>query len=163
MQILISQILCVGKIGSRSASACEINNASNEYHRDLVFDPPARMVGRFENFLRDAARDHAPCCGKGQRIVAPAIFKTFSKNHGIGTRTHAGEEWSQRGSNPRGTAENPCYHRVVYCKYSIFTVELDNSGGSGTSSQQKYTIFTVRTLLDFETHGSRIDPRFQHF
>ena len=79
-----------------------INNASNEYHRDLVFDPPARMVGRFENFLRDAARDHAPCCGKGQRIVVAAIFKTFSKNHGIGTRTHAGEEWSHRGSNPRG-------------------------------------------------------------
>ena len=57
--------------------------------------------------------ESAPCCGKGQRIVVPAIFKTFSKNHGIGTRTHAGEEWSQRGSNPRGTAENPCYTGVV--------------------------------------------------
>ena len=89
------------------------NNASNEYHRDLVFDPPARMVGRFENFLRDAARDHAPCCGKGQRIVAPAIFKTFSKNHGIGTRTHAGEEWSQRGSNPPGSHEPLLYSCVI--------------------------------------------------
>ena len=64
------------------------------------------MVGRFENFLRDAARDHAPCCGKGQRIVVAAIFKTFFKNARIGTRTHAGEELSQRGSNPRA-AESP--------------------------------------------------------
>ena len=45
------------------------------------------MVGRFENFLRDAARDHAPCCGKGQRIVVAAIFKTFSKNARIGDRS----------------------------------------------------------------------------
>ena len=70
-----------------SSCTVNINNASNEYHRDLVFDAPARMVGRFENFLRDAARDHAPCCGKGQRIVAPAIFKTFSKNARIGDRS----------------------------------------------------------------------------
>ena len=83
------------------------NNASNEYHRELVFDAPARMVGRFENFLRDDARHHAPCCGKGQRIVPPAIFKTFFKNARIGTRTHAREEWSQRGSNPRGGRETP--------------------------------------------------------
>ena len=82
-----------------------INNASNEYHRELVFDAPARMVGRFENFLRDVARSHAPCCGKVQRIVLSAIFKTFFKNARIGTRTHAGEEWSQRGSNPRGERE----------------------------------------------------------
>ena len=81
------------------------NNASNEYHLDVVFDAPARMVGRFENFLRDDARHHAPFCGKGQRIVVPAIFKTFFKNARIGTRTHAGEEWSHRGSNPRATAE----------------------------------------------------------
>ena len=54
------------------------NNASNEYHRDLVFDAPARMVGRFENFLRDAARDHAPCCGRGQRIVVPAITSIYN-------------------------------------------------------------------------------------
>ena len=26
-----------------------------------------------------------------------------------------------------------------------------------------YSIFTVRTFPDFETHGSRIDPRFEHF
>ena len=82
-----------------------VNNASNEYHRELVFDAPARMVGRFENFLRDAPRQHALCCGKGQRIVATAIFKTFFKNDRIGTRTHAGEEGSQRGSNPRGSHE----------------------------------------------------------
>ena len=110
IHIFFGLFLSTGLFTPVDGSCGEFNNASNEYHRDLVFDPPARMVGRFENFLRDAARDHAPCCGKGQRIVAPAIFKTFSKNHGIGTRTHAGEEWSQRGSNPRGTAENPCYH-----------------------------------------------------
>ena len=46
---------------------------------NLVFDAPARMVVRFENFLRDGARHHAPCCGKGQQIVAPAIFKAFLK------------------------------------------------------------------------------------
>ena len=82
-----------------------VNNASNEYHRELVFDAPARMVGRFENFLRDVARSHAPCCGKVQCIVLSAIFKTFFKNARIGTRTHAGEEGSQRGSNPRGSHE----------------------------------------------------------
>ena len=84
-----------------------VNNASNEYHRELVFDAPARMVGRFENFLRDDVRHHALCCGKGQRIVVSAIFKTFFKNARIGTRTHAGEEGSQRGSNPRGELRTP--------------------------------------------------------
>ena len=54
---------------------------------NLVFDAPARMVVRFENFLRDGARHHAPCCGKGQQIVVPAIFKAFSKNAGIGDRS----------------------------------------------------------------------------
>ena len=87
----------------------QFNNASNEYHLDVVFDAPARMVGRFEIFLRDDVRRHAPCCGKGQRIVLSAIFKTFFKNARIGTRTHAREEWSQRGSNPRGIAE-PLLH-----------------------------------------------------
>ena len=65
------------------------------------------MVGRFENFLRDDVRHHALCCGKGQRIVVSAIFKTFFKNDRIGTRTHAGEEGSQRGSNPRGELRTP--------------------------------------------------------
>ena len=54
---------------------------------NLVFDPPARMVVRSENFLRDGARHHAPCCGKGQQIVVPAIFKAKSKNAGIGDRS----------------------------------------------------------------------------
>ena len=45
------------------------------------------MVVRFENFHRDGARHHAPCCGKGQQIVAPAIFKAFSKNARIGDRS----------------------------------------------------------------------------
>ena len=54
---------------------------------NLVFDAPARMVVRSENFLRDGARHHAPCCGKGQQIVAPAIFKAFSKNARIGDRS----------------------------------------------------------------------------
>ena len=35
---------------------------------------------------------------------------------------------------------------LLYCKYSIFTVQLDNSGGSGTSSQYKYTIIIVYLL-----------------
>ena len=52
-----------------------------------VFDAPARMVLRFESFLRDGARHHAPCCGKGQQIVVSAIFKAFSKNAGIGDRS----------------------------------------------------------------------------
>ena len=54
---------------------------------ETVFDAPARMVVRLENFLRDGARHHAPCCGKGQQIVVSAIFKAFSKNARIGDRS----------------------------------------------------------------------------
>ena len=71
---------------------------------NLVFDAPACIQRRFENFLRGGAVHDAVYCVKGQKKLSPAIFKTFSKNPGIGTRTHAGEEWSQRGSNPRGEA-----------------------------------------------------------
>ena len=83
MQILISQILCVGKIGSRPALITLATKSTG----NLVFDAPARMVVRSENFLRDGARHHAPCCGKGQQIVAPAIFKAFFKNARIGDRS----------------------------------------------------------------------------
>ena len=69
------------------------------------------MVGRFEDFLRDGAPLPALRCSKGQRIVVAAIFKTFSKNHGIGTRTHAGEEWSHRGSNTPGS-HKPRFQRL---------------------------------------------------
>ena len=46
-----------------------------------------RMVVRLENFLRDGARHHAPCCGKGQQILAAAIFKRLKKNARIGDRS----------------------------------------------------------------------------
>ena len=54
---------------------------------NLVFDPPARMVVRSENFLRGGARDHAPCCVKGRKNSPTAIFKAFSKNARIGDRS----------------------------------------------------------------------------
>ena len=54
---------------------------------NLVFDAPARMVVRSENFLRGGARDHAPCCVKGRKNYPTAILKAFSKNAGIGDRS----------------------------------------------------------------------------
>ena len=54
---------------------------------NLVFDAPARMVVRSENFLRGGARDHAPCCVKGRKNYPTAIFKAFSKNARIGDRS----------------------------------------------------------------------------
>ena len=65
----------------------DVNNISNEKHREFVFDAPALMVVRFRNFLHDGARNHAPCCVKGLASFLPAIFKTFSENVGIGNRT----------------------------------------------------------------------------
>ena len=90
---------------------------------NLVFDAPARMVVRSENFLRDGARHHAPCCGKGQQIVLSAIFKAFSKNARIGDRSgyrafrsresvHKHFNGGSMGSRPpRGGKLNPYYHR----------------------------------------------------
>ena len=54
---------------------------------NLVFDAPARMVVRSENFLRGGARDHVPCCVKGRKNYPTAIFKAFSKNARIGDRS----------------------------------------------------------------------------
>ena len=77
---------------------------------NLVFDPPACSPRRFENFLPGGAAHDAMYCVKGQKNISPAISKTFFKNARIGTRTHAREEWSQRGSNPPGSHE-PLLHR----------------------------------------------------
>ena len=66
--------------------------------------------------------------------------------------------------------------RPAYCKYSIFllenrsshlTVPIETVKYDDRFSNKKYTIFTVAFVsnfnADFETHGSRIDPRFRHF
>ena len=72
---------------SRAGSCNHLITLATKSTGNLVFEPPARMVVCSENFLRDGARHHAPCCGKGQQIVVSAIFKAFSKNARIGDRS----------------------------------------------------------------------------
>ena len=47
---------------------------------NLVFDAPACMLLRFENFLRGVAVHHALHCVKGHRKLSPAIFATKIAN-----------------------------------------------------------------------------------
>ena len=90
MQILISQILCVGKIGSRPAPGAyqhQLITLTTKDTEETVRDPQSCAPSRFENFLRDGGQHRLVYCGKGLDVVATAIFKAKSKNAGIGDRS----------------------------------------------------------------------------